>query len=91
MVVLLLLYRWHSAGTYDVNTKTGGPFGTMRHKLEQSHAANNGLDIAVRLLEPFKEQFPIISYGDLYQVLFLSFMCIYRDFPSDVLLLFSFC
>ncbi|GFZ13194.1 ascorbate peroxidase 1 [Actinidia rufa] len=65
---LMLRLAWHSAGTYDVTTKTGGPFGTMRHKLEQSHAANNGLDIAVRLLEPIKEQFPILSYGDFYQL-----------------------
>lgn len=72
----MVLYRWHSAGTYDVKTKTGGPFGTMRQKLEQSHAANNGLDIAVRLLEPFKEQFPIISYGDLYQVCMSSLLCV---------------
>lgn len=41
----------------------------MRLKAEQDHNANNGLDIAVKLLEPFKEQFPIISHGDLYQVL----------------------
>lgn len=64
----VLCYRWHSAGTYDVKTKTGGPFGTMKNKVELGHAANNGLDIAVRLLEPIKEQFPIISYGDFYQV-----------------------
>lgn len=63
-------FRWHSAGTYDVKTKTGGPFGTMRLAAEQAHSANNGLDIAVRLLEPFKEQFPTISYADLYQVLY---------------------
>ncbi|KAH1057550.1 hypothetical protein J1N35_035615 [Gossypium stocksii] len=31
-------------------------------------AANNGLDIAVRLLEPIKEQFPILSYADFYQL-----------------------
>lgn len=65
--------RWHSAGTYDVQTKSGGPFGTMRLKAEQDHTANNGLDIAVKLLEPFKEQFPIISHGDLYQVLWHSY------------------
>ena len=65
---LMLRLAWHSAGTYDVTTKTGGPFGTMRHKAEQGHAANNGLEIAVRLLEPLKEQFPIISYGDFYQL-----------------------
>ncbi|KVH89639.1 heme peroxidase, partial [Cynara cardunculus var. scolymus] len=38
----------------------------MRYKVELGHAANNGLDIVVRLLEPLKEQFPIISYGDFY-------------------------
>ncbi|KAL1815711.1 hypothetical protein ACET3Z_018285 [Daucus carota] len=41
----------------------------MRFKAEQSHNANNGLENAVQLLEPIKEQFPIISYGALYQVL----------------------
>ncbi|KDO73105.1 hypothetical protein CISIN_1g024615mg [Citrus sinensis] len=40
----------------------------MRLAAEQAHSANNGLDIAVRLLEPFKEQFPTISYADLYQL-----------------------
>ncbi|KAK1389136.1 L-ascorbate peroxidase [Heracleum sosnowskyi] len=65
---IMLRVAWHSAGTYDVQTKTGGPFGTMRFKDEQSHDANNGLEIAVQHLEPFKKQFPIISYGDLYQL-----------------------
>ena len=65
---LMLRIAWHSAGTYDQASKTGGPFGTMRHKGEQAHAANNGLEIAVRLLEPIKEQFPILSYGDFYQL-----------------------
>uniref|UniRef100_A0A6N2L9M9 Uncharacterized protein n=1 Tax=Salix viminalis TaxID=40686 RepID=A0A6N2L9M9_SALVM len=53
---------WHSAGTFDVHTKTGGPFRMIRHIDELAHGANNGLDIAVRLLEPIKEQFPILSY-----------------------------
>ncbi|KAK8940900.1 L-ascorbate peroxidase, cytosolic [Platanthera zijinensis] len=65
---IMLRLAWHSAGTYDVGTRTGGPFGTMRHKEELSHAANNGLDIAIRLLEPIKEQFPILSYADFYQL-----------------------
>ena len=60
--------RWHSAGTYDASTKTGGPFGTMKHPAELAHGANSGLDIAVRLLEPIKEQFPILTYADFYQV-----------------------
>lgn len=62
--------RWHSAGTFDQGTKTGGPFGTMRFKAEQGHAANNGIDVAVKLLDPIKEQFPIISHADFYQVFF---------------------
>ncbi|KAM3233942.1 L-ascorbate peroxidase 1, cytosolic-like [Capsicum annuum] len=65
---LMLRLAWHSAGTYDVCSKTGGPFGTMRFKTEQSHGANNGIDIALRLLEPIREQFPILSYADFYQL-----------------------
>lgn len=65
---LMLRIAWHSAGTYDVKSNTGGPFGTMRHKAELSHGANNGLDIAVNLLQPIKDQFPILSYGDFYQL-----------------------
>lgn len=67
-----VIFRWHSAGTFDQKTRTGGPFGTMRFKGEQCHAANNGLDVAVRLLEPIKEQFPILSYADFYQVIHRS-------------------
>ncbi|WOG86956.1 hypothetical protein DCAR_0206175 [Daucus carota subsp. sativus] len=55
---LMLRLAWHSAGTYDHSTKTGGPFGTMRLKGELAHGANNGLDIA----------FPILSYADFYQL-----------------------
>ena len=51
---IMLRLAWHSAGTFDVQSRTGGPFGTMRHKGELAHGANNGLDIAVRLLEPIK-------------------------------------
>ncbi|XP_071911791.1 L-ascorbate peroxidase, cytosolic-like [Coffea arabica] len=65
---LILRLAWHSAGTYDVDTKTGGPFGTIKHPAELSHDANNGLDIAVRLLEPIKEQFPLLTYADFYQL-----------------------
>lgn len=65
---LMLRLAWHSAGTYDQNSKTGGPFGTMRFKAEQGHGANNGIDIAVKLLEPLKQQFPILSHADFYQL-----------------------
>lgn len=65
---IMLRIAWHSAGTYDVKTKTGGPFGTMKQKTELAHDANNGLIIAVNILEPVKELFPILSYGDFYQL-----------------------
>jgi len=74
--------RWHSAGTFDVSTKTGGPFGTIKHPAELAHGANNGLDIAVRLLEPIKAEFPILSYADVYQVRFhclIIFSSIFRS------------
>ncbi|KAM7257920.1 hypothetical protein ACFE04_013661 [Oxalis oulophora] len=65
---IMLRLAWHSAGTFDYKSKTGGPFGTMKQDAELAHGANNGLDIAVRLLEPIKQQFPIISYADFYQL-----------------------
>ncbi|XP_031477644.1 L-ascorbate peroxidase, cytosolic-like [Nymphaea colorata] len=65
---LILRLAWHSAGTFDVKTKTGGPFGTIKNPVELGHAANAGLDIAVRLLEPIREQFPILSYADFVQL-----------------------
>ncbi|KAL4189359.1 hypothetical protein AMTRI_Chr08g206650 [Amborella trichopoda] len=65
---LMVRTAWHSAGTFDVCTKTGGPFGTMKYPEELAHGANAGLDIAVRLLEPIKEQFLILTYADFYQL-----------------------
>ena len=84
-------YRWHSAGTFDVKTKTGGPFGTIRHPAELAHEANNGLDIAVRLLEPIKAQFPIISYADLYQVFLWSELLNNHDFMNFRIILVCLC
>lgn len=70
VIILFIYYRWHSAGTFDTCSKTGGPFGTMRFKEELSHGANNGLDISLRLLDPIRQQFPILSHADFYQVIF---------------------
>ncbi|KAK9170284.1 hypothetical protein Syun_002424 [Stephania yunnanensis] len=44
-----------------ISTKIGGPFGIMRHASEQAHGANKGLEIVVRLLEPIKEYWPVLS------------------------------
>jgi L-ascorbate peroxidase len=59
---------WHDAGTYDKETKTGGPFGTIRTPEMLAHVANTGLEVAVKLLQPVKDQFPILSYADFYQL-----------------------
>jgi cytochrome c peroxidase len=58
---------WHSSGTYDKMTKTGGSGGgTIRFKEELAHGGNAGLDKMVAKLEPIKGQFPDVSYADLY-------------------------
>ncbi|KAK4753803.1 hypothetical protein SAY87_001907 [Trapa incisa] len=42
---------------------------TMRYPAELARGgANNGLDIAIKLLEPIKEQFPILSFVDFYKL-----------------------
>ncbi|KAF4391921.1 hypothetical protein G4B88_007496 [Cannabis sativa] len=65
---LMLRLVWNSATTFDVITRTGGPFGTMRLEAEQNHDANTGLTDVVQCLEVIKRQFPVISYADLYQL-----------------------
>ncbi|CAE6448450.1 unnamed protein product [Rhizoctonia solani] len=58
---------WHSSGTYDKDTKTGGSnYATMRFEPEALHGANNGLNIARAKMEEIKQEFPWISYGDLW-------------------------
>ncbi|PIM98464.1 L-ascorbate peroxidase [Handroanthus impetiginosus] len=65
---IMLRLAWHSAGTYEKCSRTGGPFGTIRFEEELAHAANAGLNIAVNLLAPIKTEFPILSYADFYQL-----------------------
>lgn len=50
---LCFRFRWHDAGTYDVNTKTGGPNGSIRNEEEYAHGANNGLKIALEFCGEF--------------------------------------
>ncbi|KAJ7680685.1 heme peroxidase [Mycena polygramma] len=64
---VLLRLAWHSSGTYDVETNTGGSnYATMRFAPESAHGANAGLDVARDYMEKIKAQFPWISYGDLW-------------------------
>ncbi|KAG1715774.1 hypothetical protein ID866_1398 [Astraeus odoratus] len=52
---------------YQKNTGTGGSnFATMRFEPESLHGANAGLHVARELMEKVKQEFPWISYGDLW-------------------------
>ncbi|KAJ7187880.1 heme peroxidase [Mycena filopes] len=64
---VLLRLAWHSSGTYDAASNTGGSnYATMRFSPESAHGANAGLDVARGVMEKIKAQFPWISYGDLW-------------------------
>ncbi|ESK84513.1 cytochrome c peroxidase [Moniliophthora roreri MCA 2997] len=64
---VLLRLAWHASGTYDKDTKTGGSnYATMRFEPESLHGANAGLHVARELMEKVKQEFPWISYGDLW-------------------------
>ncbi|KAF8070078.1 heme peroxidase [Lyophyllum atratum] len=64
---VILRLAWHSSGTYDKDSKTGGSnYATMRFEPESKHGANNGLNIARDLMEKIKKEFDWISYGDLW-------------------------
>eukprot|EP00123_Amoebidium_parasiticum_P009195 comp19321_c0_seq1/m.22201 comp19321_c0_seq1/g.22201 ORF comp19321_c0_seq1/g.22201 comp19321_c0_seq1/m.22201 type:complete len:349 (-) comp19321_c0_seq1:497-1543(-) len=63
----LVRLAWHSSGTWDAATKTGGSNGaTMRFSPECKHAANAGLGVARDFLEPIKKAHPEISHADLW-------------------------
>lgn len=59
---------WHSSGTYDKATGTGGSgAGTIRFKEELAHGGNAGLsETAVKWLEPIHAKYDGLSYADLY-------------------------
>ncbi|CAA2991946.1 L-ascorbate peroxidase 3 [Olea europaea var. sylvestris] len=65
---IMLRLAWHDAGTYDVNTKTGGPNGSIRNEEEYTHGANSGLKIALDFSEQVKSKCGKITYADLYQL-----------------------
>eukprot|EP00249_Psilotum_nudum_P028814 c38746_g1_i1 orf=350-1234(-) len=65
---IMLRLAWHDAGTYDAQTKTGGPNGSIRNERECAHEANKGLNIALEFCETIKVKCPSITYADLYQL-----------------------
>jgi len=66
----LVRLAWHSSGTFDRISKTGGSGkGTIRFREELAHGANAGLDNAIAWLEPIARKFnrnADLSYADLY-------------------------
>ncbi|CAG8448076.1 7469_t:CDS:2, partial [Scutellospora calospora] len=59
---ILVRLAWHTSGTYDKTTKTGGSDGaTMRYSIEANDPANAGLEHARAFLEPIKEKHSWIS------------------------------
>eukprot|EP00931_Biecheleriopsis_adriatica_P057844 TRINITY_DN34344_c0_g2_i1.p1 TRINITY_DN34344_c0_g2~~TRINITY_DN34344_c0_g2_i1.p1 ORF type:complete len:906 (+),score=171.40 TRINITY_DN34344_c0_g2_i1:71-2788(+) len=69
---ILLRLAWHDAGTYDINKTAfpdrGGANGSIIFDPEINHGANNGLNKAVKYLEPFKADYPLVSWADLIQM-----------------------
>ncbi|KAK8169347.1 cytochrome c peroxidase-like protein [Phyllosticta citrichinensis] len=64
---VLVRLAWHSAGTYDAETDTGGSNGAgMRYEAEGGDPANAGLQHARVFLEPVKAAHPWITYADLW-------------------------
>jgi cytochrome c peroxidase len=63
----MIRLAWHAAGTYSCTEKNGGSNGALqRFEPECSWGANAGLKLARDKLEPIKQQFPDMSYADLY-------------------------
>ena len=54
--------------TFDENTRTGGPNGSIRVGRELARAENVGLEGAMAALEGVKAKFEAVSYADLIQL-----------------------
>jgi len=64
---IFIRLAWHSSGTYDKESGTGGSNGAgMRFATEAADPENAGLAAARAFLEPIKRRFPGISYSDLW-------------------------
>jgi len=67
MAPVFIRLAWHSSGTYDMHTGTGGSNGAgMRFATEAADPENAGLEVARAFLEPVKRRYPAISYSDLW-------------------------
>jgi len=63
----LVRLAFHSSGTYDKLSRTGGSGrGTIRFDQELRQEANAGIAKILTVLEPVKQNNPAVSYADLY-------------------------
>mmetsp|Transcript_13492 Transcript_13492/g.20519 ORF Transcript_13492/g.20519 Transcript_13492/m.20519 type:complete len:296 (-) Transcript_13492:230-1117(-) len=63
----MIRLAWHCSGSYSKVDNSGGSNGArMRFAPEKDWGANAGLGVARAALEPIKEQFPELTYADLY-------------------------
>jgi len=69
---ILVRLAWHDSGTYhkDISSwpECGGANGSIIFDPELGRGANNGLSKAMKFLEPFKDDFPLVSWADLIQM-----------------------
>ncbi|KAL8773145.1 MAG: hypothetical protein Q9209_001821 [Squamulea sp. 1 TL-2023] len=80
---VLVRLAWHCSGTYDKLTNTGGSNGaTMRFAPEGDHGANAGLKAARDFLDPVKQQFPWITYSDLWT---LAGVCAIQEMQGPII------
>jgi len=65
---IMIRLSWHDAGTYDKESKTGGPRGCQRHEGtgEAAHGANAGLNVARQLLADLKKEYEEVSHADFW-------------------------
>jgi hypothetical protein len=75
---IFIRLAWHSSGTYDAATGTGGSNGAgMRFQNEAADPENAGLAVARAFLEPVKRKFPEISYSGEYRYCYKMMYVIY--------------
>lgn len=78
MAPIFIRLAWHSSGTYDAATGTGGSNGAgMRFQNEAADPENAGLAVARAFLEPVKRKFPEISYSGEYRYCYKMMYVIY--------------
>ncbi|QOU19032.1 hypothetical protein BRETT_004253 [Brettanomyces bruxellensis] len=65
----MIRFTWHCCAHYDRETGTGGcSGGTMRFAQEFNDNGNTGLNTAKSYLDQIHEEFPWVSFADLYSL-----------------------